>query len=410
MNKKRYIIVIVLLLFIGLGIFTFANPAGETNELSGNSAASNETSNNTTTNTTDDNKDNSDVAINQNNNNNNAQNNTNNNNNENTNEDDGAEEIIDEAYNKALAAVIEAEEKLSEEAYETAMGLVTELDETNPNKENLESRLSEVNNEMIVALVETLKEMTLDALEDKVKEDLDEARDYRTDKEVVEKVAALENDLGTVLANVLDELAKTLDDVKGPEFNIEDGALLNSITTIEVKDAEENVIISLILVDKDGVETPVTEGLEVVDGTYTLIAMDAALNESEVTFTLDSTKPEVDEVTQLYEAKEGGRIKLTVVFSEEVAYPFDTLNWRQVSETEYYTYFYKTKDYTINFADLAGNENSYTLAVDRTAPAVESLRIMAHNAKMAADYVRYVNNGDRVLVYLTLSEESYNVA
>ena len=35
---------------------------------------------------------------------------------------------------------------------------------------------------------------------------------------------------------------------------------------------------------------------------------------------------------------------------------------------------------------------------------------MAHNAKMAADYVRYVNNGDRVLVYLTLSEESYNVA
>ena len=33
-------------------------------------------------------------------------------------------------------------------------------------------------------------------------------------------------------------------------------------------------------------------------------------------------------------------------------------------DTEYYTYFYRTRDYTINFEDEIGNPNTYTLSID----------------------------------------------
>ena len=97
---------------------------------------------------------------------------------------------------------------------------------------------------------------------------------------------------------------------------------------------------------------------------------DLAGNEGVYTISVDADCPEVVDVEQVYEDKEDGRIKTTVKFSEAVAYPFDNLNWRKVSDTEYYTYFYKTKDYTINFNDLAGNPGSYTINVDATAPSV----------------------------------------
>jgi len=143
------------------------------------------------------------------------------------------------------------------------------------------------------------------------------------------------------------------------------------------------------------------------EGTYTLVATDLAMNKTKlITFTIDKTLPTVDSTSQVYEEKEGGRIKTTVVFSETVEYPFDNLNWRQVSDTEYYTYFYRTKDYTINFRDKAGNENSYTLSIDKTAPVYSSLRIIGGNYyNENGNHIRYATNGTTIYVYTTFAEK-----
>lgn len=101
-----------------------------------------------------------------------------------------------------------------------------------------------------------------------------------------------------------------------------------------------------------------------IEGENTIVLYDAAGNSSEYSFNYDSVLPMVIYAKNDYEDREGGRIKTTIVFSEKVEYPFDGLNWRKVSDTEYYTYFYRTHDYVINFKDVALNENSYTIRVD----------------------------------------------
>ena len=50
------------------------------------------------------------------------------------------------------------------------------------------------------------------------------------------------------------------------------------------------------------------------EGTYTISAVDKAGNTTTVTITIDKTNPNVIDLTQKYEAKQDGRIKVTVVF------------------------------------------------------------------------------------------------
>ncbi|MBE6147917.1 MAG: hypothetical protein E7167_00180 [Firmicutes bacterium] len=624
-NKKRYIIVLVLLLFIGLGIFTFAAPSGDDGEGNGGTTNNNvaiEPDGNVDNNTTvNNNVTNTNPTV-------NNQNNVNNNNrNENIiNDNNGAgdntgaedEPALSDAYKAALAAVEKAEGSLEDEDYKTAMGMVSGL--TEEDTTDLEERLNTVNNFIVAALVEELKTQTNGALDEEDAKALEDARDYRTENDIIARVDALDNDLEDVLKYILEELAKVLDDTNGPEFNIEDGALLNSLTGIEVEDSEENEIISLILVDEEGKETEFNEETEVADGTYTLVATDAALNESKVTFTLDTTAAKrvsanmyangylneyqkdnktykdyyvndentitayirtneqlkavptitfhingkdyvaenvmesfhnkTDEENGVYKyqttivvgdlaSEESGEIDFTVsniidlagntsnnvegvsnlnsVYLDKTApnmqvgdviyTPEDTeliySNTRFRAEaldelsgiSEIYangklrdkidvngesTYTFKLVDnvgnvaeykvmvdktapsmqvgdvvytpdhteiiysntrfkanavdtlsgvseiyangklrdkidvngestYTFKLVDKAGNVAEYKVIVDKTAPGVDSLRILAHDSVMGDGYVRYTNNGDRVLVYLTLNERAYNV-
>ena len=85
------------------------------------------------------------------------------------------------------------------------------------------------------------------------------------------------------------------------------------------------------------------------------------------------TNPEVIGITQVYEDKEDGRIKVTITTSEEI---FGDLlgssKWRKVNgKNEYYNYYYSTQEVTINFQDKAGNEGTYTFTVDMTKPTAE---------------------------------------
>ena len=92
----------------------------------------------------------------------------------------------------------------------------------------------------------------------------------------------------------------------------------------------------------------------------------------------DSIDPKITSIKQEYEAKEGGRIKVTFYTSEAIygeGIDTDTMfdndhSIRKVSDTEYYTYYYLTKDVTLEFTDLAGNAGSYSFRVDADAPVV----------------------------------------
>ena len=109
------------------------------------------------------------------------------------------------------------------------------------------------------------------------------------------------------------------------------------------------------------------------EGTYEIKVTDKSYNKkAELTFTIDKTAPEVLSMEQVYEDKEGGRIKVTITTSEEIfGDQVHAHGWRKVGENTYVNYYYGTKDVTFNFIDKAGNPGVYNFTVDKTAPTVK---------------------------------------
>lgn len=168
-------------------------------------------------------------------------------------------------------------------------------------------------------------------------------------------------------------------DTTAPVFTgIQNGHQYKEVTLGLVEDNIEELIIYNRDLDK---YYDFEEGMVLTDeGTYTAYAKDkagnlatSAYNNGITYFAIDNTKPEVINMTQVYEEKEGGRIKVTIETSEEI---FGDLigeyQWRKVEgKNEYFNYYYNTKEVTINFFDKAGNEGTYTFVVDKTVPTAE---------------------------------------
>ena len=350
-NKKKYIIAIVLFIFLGLTIFTFANPS-RNEEKNGDGKTDIEDKNN---------QDN--IIDNGNNQNNGQDDNNNNNNNNNNNPANNLVQVIDNSYNLALEAVKNAEDKLDDESYENALDLVNKV--TNENQKNeLQERLDAVK-DMIDAkkLVEELEKKVNTALD---KDEMDNARDFRETEEIVSKVSNVINEeLKKELEDKLEELAKLLDDVNSPVINIENGAILSSETSIEVEDENE---FSMKLTKDGGAEEEIENGQTVGEGTYTLKVVDKAFNETVIEFIIDLTAPKFNIASGTHS-------------TEDINVEIDDITLDYV---EIYNQDKKTKElvqdknfvlteegtYRLTAYDKAGHKTTVWVAIDKTSPVI----------------------------------------
>ena len=120
---------------------------------------------------------------------------------------------------------------------------------------------------------------------------------------------------------------------------------------------------------------------------------------------IDRVNPEVLSLTQEYEDKEGGRIKVTITTSEEIFGEFvHSTEWRKVGENTYENYFYRTKEVTINFTDAVGNPGSYTFTVDKTAPVYSAMGIFNWTNNKNNEDITYATRDEHIRLYVAFPE------
>ncbi len=374
MNKKKYIIAIVLFIFVGLTVFTFANPrqkedikGDKTNNdvVDKNDNANNDDLNNNTndgnTNDNNDNNNNNILPVINNNVNNQIQNN-------------------DNSYEKALAAVIDAEEKVNDESYNTALDLVNRVTRDNK-KQELQTRLDEVKDGITARkLVNVLAESVNSATD---KDNMDAARDFRKDNEIIDRVSKVSNQtVKKELENKLDELAKLLDDTEAPVVNITDGAVLASEVEIQINDENEFTM----KLTKDGQPIEVENNKVVEEGVYTLNVLDKAFNEVNVKFTVDLTAPKFN-VTSGTHSTTNIEVKIDELTLDYVeVYKQDDKTTKKLNTNEFT--LEEEGTYRLTAYDKAGHKTEVWVAIDKTAPVitgVENGKYYKKNVKVTVE-------------------------
>ncbi len=366
-NKKKFIIVLVILfIFLGLTIFTFANPRGEELEGSGNNVSSNNGNvdnggSQDGTGSSEQEKDNQDKETRP----NKVTQVTPNKDEDNTEDDNsGVTPTVDDAYEKALEAVLAAESNIDNDSYNNAKDLTGKL-ESSDKKQDLENRLAEVKDGIDVKqLVENLKNQTNSATN---KDELDKARDYREVEDVVKKVEDLSiQNLKDELNQELDKLAVLLDDTKAPNISgVENNAITNAEITLTVDDENAKATVN-------GKEVALSDLTFTEEGTYTVTVTDEAFNETTVTFTIDTTAPVVTLKNTRGEVKEPG------------FYTYDL--YAYIEESNEYTALLNGKEYVsgtkigardnyvLEVTDVAGNKTTVEFGIDKDAPKVSGVK------------------------------------
>lgn len=359
-GKKKYVIAVVLFIFLGLMIFTFANPSDEDKKLKGDGKDKVEEK----TNTTDDDNDNKKPVIGD-----NLQANNNEGNENNRVQQNNTTPVVtvDNSYELALKAVINAEDKIDEDSYYNAVDLVNRV--TNQSqKEELETRLEEVKDGIDA---KTLVEM----LENKVqtsqnKDNMNSARDYRKDEEIINKVNSLSNEeLKQSLQERLDALATLLDDTKSPTINIEDGAVLATTTKLSIEDANDFVITLKENGAQDAKE--IANGEELGEGVYELTVVDTAFNEETITFTIDLTAPSFNVTSGTHSTTDMSISIDDVTLDYVEVYNQDTKT-KTIEKNNEFT-LSDEATYRLTAYDKAGHKTTVWVAIDKTNPTVSGV-------------------------------------
>lgn len=277
----------------------------------------------------------------------------------------------------AQQAVLKAETSLTQSDVDAAKDAIEDV--VDGNTEELVDRITTVQNIIDFETLLTNLENKTNATTTKV--ELDDVRNSEETTATTTTLNELVQDLTNVQINVekitnltirYSNVLNKLNDISIPSIvGVTDGEYTKGPVILTVTD---NSSFTATL-SKDGAEAiNYINGTEIKeDGNYVLTVIDSSFNDIVVKFTIETVKPEVIDITQVYEDKEDGRIKVTIKTSEEI---FGDLlgnsEWRKVNDkNEYYNYYYNTQEVTISFQDKAGNEGSYTFKVDKTKPTVQ---------------------------------------
>lgn len=391
-GKKKYI-ALILFLFLGLMVFTFANPA-ETEEKEDKKANTGEVvkedgSKKTTTNNDGLTGEQNVVVFNTVNARRNVQ----------TALTGNAavaatNQTEDDSYAKALEMVKKAEESLAKGDYSNAQNLVNNLTDGS-SKDELNDRLDKVLNCINVSeLVANLEKMVKEATS---LTDMTDARGYNTKNDISNAVNKLENEkLKEELTNRLNDLNGLLSDEDSPVVTgINDGDVVNTLANVKVEDA------NTYTVTLNGEEYEL--GTELAkDGEYELVIVDAAFNETRIKFTYDTTDPKLNFTN--------GSIK-EIHKIEVQDNNFDYMTIKNFKTGEVITVYEKEYElscenadnlrFDVTAYDKAGNKTKTTnIYIDNVSPKAEGA------AAFGEEEVALENNGIYRNVNLKVSDSS----
>ncbi len=309
-NKKKYFIAIILFIFIGLMIFTFASQREDYSEKRGENNSGNSTKTTTTTKRveSDDNDNDGSNSTHGNTTSGNVNNDTATNNDAEVDPGSSSQpEIFDPASDSpvsdnsladAEALVKKAEESYKNGDYDSAKEAVDKLPSTQ-DKENLQKRLANVKEGIdLQALVKAL----VDQVETSQSvEDMDNARTNESTNNITDRVSKLTDEkLKSSLQTELDKVSPLLNDEVAPEVKVDDGDTLEEGATLTTKGGtlkvtdDNDVTIEIVTIgDEEGSVTTVKAKeykLPEEVGTYEITVTDAAFNKVTFTIVID-TKP-----------------------------------------------------------------------------------------------------------------------
>ncbi len=219
------------------------------------------------------------------------------------------------------------------------------------------------------ALLSKLEEMVNSATN---KDDLAKAEEFRQDNNITEtNIDALGN---AEDSKTFDEIMAILTDETAPVVTPDN--LNNLFTKDDVKvtitdDTETSYTVTL---NGKEVEDADLSNLS-AEGTYTLTVVDAAFNETVVTFTIDKTAPTISGVDVEYNNKS------EIVKISDTNLSSVTINGveQELTGTTFEKKFPSDGTYTIVVKDKAGNENSVTFTIDKTAPTISGVDVEYNN-------------------------------
>ena len=376
-GKKRYV-AIVLFLLIGLTLFTFANPVEEQKGSKGNGSKDSEVTDKDTVDGTLGTGEQTQV------------------------QPQVQNQVADNSYANALAAVVKAEGSLETLDVEAARDLINRV--TNQNqKDELTERLDVVEEAIdAIELVETLEKMVEEATD---RDGILDSIDYRTDEEIIQKVDALRNeDVQESLKDRLQILSRILDDNTAPEYDgVEDNEITNKDVSLTYSDTDEETGTEnevTVKVTLDGEEIDYAETFT-KEGTYVVTLTDEAFNETTVTFTIDKTAPKFVGI------KNGNHYETIKVEVDDANATIVVKNMDKNETTEVANGTELTEDatYYITATDEAGNETSIWVAIDTTAPTITGVDETKPTNKNEIVYVK-----DKFLTSVTIDGKEYTRA
>ena len=385
-GKKKYI-AIILFLLICLMVFTFAT-TGEEELEEGNGSNIQEVTDNGSTDSEEKNSETEEiieeeVEANTNSNESSSNQNTTNETSNPEEEDlEGTGNTDNSAYDKALEAVKELENLLTDAQADIARDLVEEVTNSDQYKE-LMDRVEDAEDAIDAAkLVEELEQMVKDAAK---KADITEAKDFR-DEDVTDAINEID---GTNLAEVKEDLLDRIEELN---------KILNDETnpSIEPKEIDKTATkedVSLTISDKNEVTTTVTKDDKTYDyvdtfteeGTYEVKVVDAAFNESKVTFTIDKTVPKFEGLKSRDEYIEKYTVDVTDKTDTKLSLKKDHGTAVEIQEGYEIT---EEGTYQIFAEDAAGNKSDTWLHVDKTYPEITGVK-----------EGKFVNKCDRAYIF-----------